>query len=100
MEWERIVGCCSLVCTVCQCIVVIVFSSKVCVCVCVCVAGRFMIGFYMGAETATFRTYVGETSSTIIAAMPLEKREKSTLKYTAFFVGFTVCCVSSLSGPG
>ena len=34
MEWERIVGCCSLVCTVCQCIVVIVFSSKVCVCVC------------------------------------------------------------------
>jgi MFS family permease len=62
--------------------------------------GRFLIGFYMGADTVTFRTYVGETSSTIIAAMPLEKREKSTLKYTAFFVGFTVCCLSSLSGPG
>ena len=54
----------------------------------------------MGADTVTFRTYVGETSSTVIAAMPPEKREKSTLKYTAFFVGFTVCCLSGLSGPG
>ena len=54
----------------------------------------------MGAETVMFRTYVGETSSTVIAAMPPEKREKSTLKYTVFFVAYTVCCLSGLSGPG
>ena len=66
----------------------------------VCGAGRFMIGFFMGAETVMFRTYVGETSSTVIAAMPPEKREKSTLKYTVFFVAYTVCCLSGLSGPG
>ena len=69
-------------------------------CVCVCVAGRFLIGFFIGAETVVLRTYVGETSSSVIAAMPVEKREKSTLKYTAFFIVFTVCALSVLSGPG
>ena len=63
-------------------------------------AGRFLIGFYVGAVTVIIRTYIGETSSTVIAAMPPEKREKSTLKYTAFFVAFSACGMSLLSGPG
>ena len=46
------------------------------------------------------RTYIGETSSTVIAKMPPAERKKSTLKYTAFFVTFTVCTLSLLSGPG
>ena len=62
--------------------------------------GRFLIGFYLGAMTVVIRTYIGETSSTVIAAMPPEKREKSTLKYTAFFAAFTACAMSFFSGPG
>ena len=53
----------------------------------------------MGAVTVVLRTYVGETCSTVIAAMPPEKREKSNLKNTAFFATFIVCTISSLSGP-
>ena len=67
---------------------------------CLLFAGRFFIGFYMGAITVVMRTYIGETSSTVIAAMPAEKREKSTLKYTAFFAAFSVCSMSVLPGPG
>ena len=63
-------------------------------------AGRFFIGYYMGSVTVVLRTYVGETCSTVIAAMPPEKREKSNLKNTAFFATFTVCNISVLSGPG
>jgi MFS family permease len=61
--------------------------------------GRFFIGYYIGAVTVVLRTYVGETCSTVIAAMPPEKREKSNLKNTAFFATFIVCTMSSLSGP-
>ena len=50
--------------------------------------------------TVLIRTYIGETSSAVISAMPPEKRGKSTLKYTAFFVTFSACGLSVLSGPG
>ena len=53
----------------------------------------------MGAVTVILRTYVGETSSTVIAAMPPEKREKSKFKNTAFFAIVIVCDISVLSGP-
>jgi MFS family permease len=62
--------------------------------------GRFLIGFYLGGMTVLIRTYIGETSSAVISAMPPEKRGKSTLKYTAFFVTFSACGLSVLSGPG
>ena len=58
------------------------------------------MGSCQGAVTVILRTYIGETSSTIIASLPPEQREKSTLKYTAFFVTFTVCTLSVLAGPG
>jgi MFS family permease len=61
--------------------------------------GRFLMGSCQGAVTVILRTYIGETSSTIIASLPPEQREKSTLKYTAFFVTFTVCTLSVLAGP-
>ena len=46
------------------------------------------------------RVYIGETSTTVISTMPPEKRDKSTLKYTNFFVTFTVGSLSVLVGPG
>lgn len=49
---------------------------------------------------AVLRTYIGETSAAVIASMPPEKREKSTLKYTTFLVTFSVCTVSVMAGPG
>ena len=62
--------------------------------------GRFLIGMFMGATTTVLRAYIGETSSTVIASMPPEKRRKSTLKYTAFFITFSVCAFSVMMGPG
>lgn len=49
---------------------------------------------------AVLRTYIGETSETVIASMPPEKREKSTLKYTTFLFTFSVCTLSVMAGPG
>ena len=49
---------------------------------------------------AVLRTYIGETSEAVIASMPPEKREKSTLKYTTFLLTFSVCTVSVIAGPG
>ena len=63
-------------------------------------SGRFLMGACQGAVTVILRTYIGETSSTIIASLPPEQREKSTLKYTAFFIAFQVCAMSVLLGPG
>lgn len=62
--------------------------------------GRYFIGVYQGAMMTLLRVYIGETSTTIIASMPPEKREKSTLKYTTFAITFCVCTVSVLAGPG
>lgn len=66
----------------------------------ICYVGRFLIGMFMGIITTLLRAYIGETSSTVIANMPPKKRDKSTLKYTAFFITFGVCAVSVLTGPG
>ena len=63
-------------------------------------SGRLLIGCYVGGAPVIIRTYVGETSSTEIAAMPPEKRKKSTLKYTAYFVIYTLGSLSGISGPG
>ena len=63
-------------------------------------AGRLLSGFYIGGVPVVLRTYIGETSSTVIATMPPVKRKKSTLKYTAFFVVYTVGTLSGISGPG
>ena len=58
------------------------------------------MGVFMGAVTVIIRAYIGETTSNIIVRLPSPKREKSTLKYTAFFIAFSVCTLSVLVGPG
>ena len=63
-------------------------------------AGRFMIGSFQGAQLTLFRTYIGETSVTVISTMAPEKREKSTLKYTNFFITFFSCSLAVMFGPG
>ena len=47
-----------------------------------------------------FRTYLGETSATVISTLPPEKRKKSTIKYNNFLIGFTVGTTFVATGPG
>ena len=79
---------------------IVAYSTRTLIYVIIIFPGRFLMGSCQGAVTVILRTYIGETSSTIIASLPPEQREKSTLKYTAFFVTFTVCTLSVLAGPG
>ena len=46
------------------------------------------------------RAYLGETSNTVIAMLPPEKQKKSTIKYTNFFVTFTMSTLFAALGPG
>ena len=46
------------------------------------------------------RAYLGETSNTVIAMLPPEKQKKSTIKYTNFFLTFTMTAVCDAVGPG
>ncbi len=46
------------------------------------------------------RTYLGETSTTVIAMLPAEKQEKSKIKVTNFFITFTVSSTFIAIGPG
>ena len=46
------------------------------------------------------RAYLGETSNTVIAMLPPEKQKKSTIKYTNFFLAFTLSTLCNAIGPG
>ena len=77
-----------------------IYAYMCVVVVCLSAAGRFMIGFFQGAQMTLMRAYIGETSAAVISTMSPEKRHKSTLKYTNFFITFTVCSLSVMVGPG
>ena len=62
--------------------------------------GRLCVGIYQGAQMALFRTYLGETSATVISTLPPEKRKKSTIKYNNFLIAFTVGTTCVAVGPG
>ncbi len=46
------------------------------------------------------RAYLGETSVTVIAMLPPEKQKKSTLKYTNYFLAFSMGMLCLSLGPG
>ncbi len=58
------------------------------------------MGIYQGGQMTIFRTYLGETSTTVTAMLPAEKQAKSTIKYTNFFLAFGVITMSIAVGPG
>ena len=62
--------------------------------------GRFLIGFFQGGHLALWRVYIGETSEKAIKMLPEEMRAKSMIKYTNFFMAFTVGTTSVALGPG
>lgn len=62
--------------------------------------GRFLIGYYQGSQQANWRSYIGETSAKAIKKLPIEKQEKSTIKYTNFFLAFAVGSFFLAFGPG
>lgn len=65
-----------------------------------CLVGRMLIGWYGGAQLALWRVYVGETSEKATKMLPKERQEKSMIKYTNFFLAFTVGTVNIALGPG
>ena len=63
-------------------------------------AGRLLVGVYQGGQMTILRTYLGETSTSVTAMLPPEKRKNSTIKYTNFFFAFSVATVCVAIGPG
>ena len=62
--------------------------------------GRLCVGIYQGAQMALFRTYLGETSATVISTLPHEKRKKSTIKHNNFLIAFSVGTTFLAVDPG
>ena len=62
--------------------------------------GRFCVGLFQGGQMTILRAYIGETSNTVIAMLPPEKQKKSTIKYTNFFLVFTMSTLCNAIGPG
>lgn len=62
--------------------------------------GRFMIGVGLGGQQVFFRLYFGETSLRVTQLLPADKQKKSTLKYTLFFMAFTIGTTFFAIGPG
>ena len=61
--------------------------------------GRLFIGLFQGSQQALWRQYLGETSERVIRFLPEDQREKSTIKYTNFFIAFTVAGTANAAGP-
>ena len=59
-----------------------------------------LIGLFQGAQQTLWRLYIAETSGVAIKLLPVEMREKSTLKYTNFFLSFATATTSIAAGPG
>ena len=47
-----------------------------------------------------YRTYIGETSETLVSRLPKEKQAKSTTKYTMITITFSVGTFGVAMGPG
>ena len=61
--------------------------------------GRFLIGLFQGSQQTLWRLYIGETSERAITFLPEEKRKKSTIKYTNFFIAFATASTNVAVGP-
>ena len=64
------------------------------------VVARFFTGTFLGLHMSLMRIYLLETSEKLIQALPPEKREKSTIKYTALFLLFIHAVLGGSLGPG
>ena len=51
-------------------------------------------------QQAALRTYVGETTNTVMAMLPLEKQKTSKIKQNWFLLTFSVGTISVALGPG
>ena len=70
--------------------------------------GRLLSGIYFGISMSITRTYIGESSDKVIqmrkeASLNSDEqnsKEKSSLKYTNFFLQFATAVLGTITGPG
>lgn len=55
---------------------------------------RLLVGLFQGSLNVVFRSYIGETSEIMISMLPEDKRAKSTIKYSGFFIVFITGTIS------
>ena len=48
------------------------------------------MGLFQGSLNVILRSYLGETSETVISMLPENEQAKSTIKYTGFFIAFVI----------
>ncbi|XP_019853377.1 PREDICTED: uncharacterized protein LOC109582831 [Amphimedon queenslandica] len=71
------------------------------------ITGRFISGIHTGITQSLTRTYIGESSDKVIqmrkeASLKSDEqssRKTSSLKYTNFFILFTIAVIGLASGP-